>query len=51
MVMLDRLVQGGYGATVYQGGPDWVRRELGRIHFELLEPGGREQPGHRPPPS
>jgi hypothetical protein len=35
VIRLDRLIQGGYGAAIYQGGPDWVRRELGRIHFEL----------------
>jgi hypothetical protein len=37
MILLHRLVEGGYGAAVYQGGPDWVRRELGRIRFELLD--------------
>jgi hypothetical protein len=35
VILLDRLIQGGYGAAIYQGGPDWVKRELGRIHFEL----------------
>lgn len=42
MVLLDRLIQGGYGAAVYQGGPEWVRRELGRIRFELAEAAWRE---------
>jgi hypothetical protein len=42
MVMLDRLVRGGYGAAVYQGGGDWLRRELGRVRFELAESGGGE---------
>jgi len=43
MVLLHRLVQGGYGAAVYQGGPEWARRELGRIRFELLQPVDPEQ--------
>jgi hypothetical protein len=38
MGLLDRLVQGGYGGAVYQYGPEWARRELGRIRFELLHP-------------
>lgn len=42
MVMLERLVRGGYGAAVYQGGTDWMRRELGRIRFELAEQAGCE---------
>jgi hypothetical protein len=44
MVLLDQLVRGGYGAAVYHGGADLVTRELGRIRFELLEPGGRKEP-------
>jgi hypothetical protein len=37
MILLDRFIQGGYGAAVYQGGPEWAKRELGRIRFELLQ--------------
>lgn len=43
MVMVDRLIEGGYGAALYQGGPEWVRRELGRIRFELVGPANRAQ--------
>jgi hypothetical protein len=36
VILLERFLQGGYGAAIYQsGGPDSVRRELGRIRFEL----------------
>lgn len=35
VILLSRLIQGGYGAAIYQSGPEWVSRELGRIHFEL----------------
>jgi hypothetical protein len=34
-ILLERLIEGGYGAAIYDGGPDRVRRELGRIRFEL----------------
>lgn len=37
VILLARLMRGGYGAAIYQGGPDWLGRELGRIHFELIE--------------
>lgn len=36
VVMVERLVRGGYGATVYAAEPDWLSRELGRILYELL---------------
>jgi hypothetical protein len=36
VVMVERLVRGGYGATVYDADPDWLRRELGRICYEFL---------------
>lgn len=35
IVMLDRLMRGGYGSALYDAGPDWLRRELGRIRFEI----------------
>ncbi len=35
VILVDRLIEGGYGGALYVGGPDWVRRELGRIRFEL----------------
>jgi hypothetical protein len=35
VILADRLIEGGYGGALYGSGPDWVRRELGRIHFEL----------------
>ena len=35
IVMLDRLMRGGYGSALYGGGADWLRRELGRIRFEI----------------
>jgi hypothetical protein len=45
VILLERFVKGGYGAAVYQGGgPDLVRRELGRIRFELGADAGR-RPG------
>jgi hypothetical protein len=28
-------MRGGYGSALYDGGPDWLRRELGRIRFEI----------------
>lgn len=40
VIMVERLIQGGYGAEAYRGA-DWVRRELGRIRFEL----GAQHPG------
>jgi hypothetical protein len=46
VILVDRLIEGGYGAAIYQGGPDWVRRELGRIRFELArEAGACMRPG------
>lgn len=52
VILLVRFLQGGYGADVYQsGGPDAVRRELGRIRFELGAGAGRAAPlqaPHRP---
>lgn len=36
VILVERFVQGGYGADAYHAsGPDAVRRELGRIRFEL----------------
>jgi hypothetical protein len=35
IVMLERLMRGGYGSALYEGGPEWLRRELGRIRFEI----------------
>jgi hypothetical protein len=35
IVMLERLMRGGYGSALYGGGPEWLRRELGRIRFEI----------------
>lgn len=48
MVLLDRFVRGGYGADIYQAGPEWVRRELGRIRFELLTAAAVDRPEDRP---
>ena len=42
VILLERFLQGGYGAAIYQSsGPDSVRRELGRIRFELGGSGRR----------
>jgi len=36
VILVERFIQGGYGADAYHAsGPDAVRRELGRIRFEL----------------
>lgn len=35
IVLLERLMRGGYGSALYEGRPDWLRRELGRIRFEI----------------
>ena len=35
IVMIERLMRGGYGSALYGGGPEWLRRELGRIRFEI----------------
>jgi hypothetical protein len=35
VILTDRLIEGGYGGTLYARDPDRVRRELGRIRFEL----------------
>jgi hypothetical protein len=35
IVMVERLMRGGYGSALYEGGPAWVRQELGRIRFEI----------------
>jgi hypothetical protein len=35
IVMVERLMRGGYGSALYEGGPVWVRQELGRIRFEI----------------
>jgi hypothetical protein len=35
VILIDRLIEGGYGGALYASGPDGVRRELGRICFEL----------------
>jgi hypothetical protein len=35
VILVDQLIEGGYGAAIYQGGPDRVGRELGRLRFEL----------------
>ena len=35
IVMLERLMRGGYGSALYEGRPAWLRQELGRIRFEI----------------
>lgn len=40
VVMVERLVRGGYGAVVYGAEPDWLRRELVRIWFEVRRKAG-----------
>jgi hypothetical protein len=35
VILVDRLIEGGYGGALYEGGLDRLRRELGRIRFEL----------------
>jgi len=35
VVMVERLMRGGYGSAIYGSEADWLRRELGRIRFEL----------------
>jgi hypothetical protein len=35
VVLVERLVRGGYGSAVYEAHPDWLHRELGRIRFAL----------------
>jgi hypothetical protein len=35
IVMLERLMRGGYGSALYEGRPTWLRQELGRIRFEI----------------
>ena len=42
VILVDRLIQGGYGGALYVGGPDWLRRELGRIRFELAGASSRD---------
>jgi hypothetical protein len=43
VILLDRLIQGGYGAAIYHGGEDWLSRELGRIRFELARDRSRQR--------
>jgi hypothetical protein len=35
VVLVERLVGGGYGSSLYAAHAEWLRRELGRIRFEL----------------
>ena len=37
IALVDRLLRGGYGATLYVGPPDALARELGRIRYVLGE--------------
>ncbi len=49
VVLVERLLSGGYGGAIYEGGPEWLRRELGRIGFELARrPAGSGDPGSEP---
>jgi hypothetical protein len=34
-VLLEWLIQGGYGSALYESHDNWLAGELARIHFEL----------------
>jgi hypothetical protein len=35
LVLVERLMRGGYGSAIYDGGGDWLALELARIRYEL----------------
>jgi hypothetical protein len=35
VVLIERLMRGGYGSALYDGTPDSLARELGRIRYEV----------------